>query len=154
MQPHQQRFEQQLFGPAREQTAAELAEHAESKAGVGQFQSQGIFPVDAATDRLGRLPVGEAFDKLQDENQSESGRRKARLAAQVKQSCELLVLVERTEHIHEVAAKVAFGEGGASDTLGLRRNRVISLWVERHGEFSNRKAATMADSLSSRKSPT
>jgi hypothetical protein len=39
-------------------------------------------------------------------------------------------LVERTEHIDEVEAKVALRKGGASHALRLFGNRVMSFWAE------------------------
>jgi hypothetical protein len=33
--------------------------------GIGQFQSQGVFPVDAAADSLGGLAVREALNVLE-----------------------------------------------------------------------------------------
>jgi hypothetical protein len=41
------------------------------KAGVGQFQAQGVFPVDAAADGVGGLAIGQALDVLKDRGQCE-----------------------------------------------------------------------------------
>lgn len=60
------RFQQQSFGSTGDQTGAELAEYGEVEAGIGQFQTENILPVDAAADGVGGLAVGESLGELQD----------------------------------------------------------------------------------------
>src|SRR3954454_18291826 len=62
----QEGVEELQFGLAVDQAGAELAEDGVVEAGIGQFQSQGVLPVDAATDGIGGLAVGETLDVLED----------------------------------------------------------------------------------------
>ena len=49
-----------MLGIPFHQSAAELREHGEVEARVGQFETQGILPVYAGTDGFCRLPIGES----------------------------------------------------------------------------------------------
>jgi hypothetical protein len=81
LQLGQQRIQQQRFGSTLQQAPTEFTEHAEVEARMGELQSESILPVNPAANRFGGLPVGEPLDKLQYQNQGESGRRPAGLAA-------------------------------------------------------------------------
>ena len=63
-----------MFGLAVDQTGAELAQHGMVEAGIGQLQAECVLPVDASTDGVGGLAVGEALDVLEHGGQSEPGR--------------------------------------------------------------------------------
>ena len=52
---------------------AELAEHGVIEAGIGQFQAQGVLPVDASADGVGGLAVGKSLDVLEDGGHGEPG---------------------------------------------------------------------------------
>jgi hypothetical protein len=36
------------------------------KAGIGQFQAEGVLPSEPITHRLSRLPISQPFHKLED----------------------------------------------------------------------------------------
>ena len=57
--------------PPAMQAGAELAEHGEVEAGVGQLQAEGVLPVDAAADGVGGLAIGEPLGELQDGDQGQ-----------------------------------------------------------------------------------
>ena len=65
----QYHVEQHLFGLALDQARPEFTQHGAVEAGIGQGQSQGIFPVDPATDCLGCLAVGQALGELKQSHQ-------------------------------------------------------------------------------------
>jgi hypothetical protein len=58
--------QQWLFGGAADQACAELTKYGEVEAGFRQFQAEGVLPVDAGADGIGRLPVGQVLDELKD----------------------------------------------------------------------------------------
>ncbi len=126
----QEGVEELQFGLAVDQAGAELAEHGVVEAGIGQFQGEGVLPVDAAADGIGGLAVGEALDVLEDGGHGEPCGGGGRLSAGGEQLGELVVAVEATELIGDAEAKGAFGEGGMGDALGLFGDRVSRLWAE------------------------
>ena len=126
----QEGVQELLFGLAVDQAGAELAEHGVVEAGIGQFQGQGVLPVDAAADGVGGLAIGEALDVLEDGGQGEPCGRGGRLSAGGEQVGELVVAVERSEFVGDAEAEGAFGEGGVGDALGLFGDRERRLGVE------------------------
>jgi hypothetical protein len=44
-------------GSSSEQASAKLGEHRKIKAGIGQFEIEGVFPIDAFSHALGGLPI-------------------------------------------------------------------------------------------------
>jgi len=72
--------QQQVLGPTRDEAGAELAEHAEVKAGVGELEPEGIFPVDAGAHSLGGLPITEVLQELEHRHKRQSPRGQAGLA--------------------------------------------------------------------------
>ena len=126
----QQGVQKPLFGLAVDQARAELAEHGVIEAGIGQFQTQGVLPVDAAADGVGGLAIRQALDVLEDGGQGQPGGRIRRLAARGKQIGELVVTVERPEFIGDAQAEGALGEGGVGDALRLFGDCRIRLGME------------------------
>ena len=103
----QEGVEELLFGLAVDQAGAELAEYGVIEAGIGQFQTQGVLPVDATTDGIGGLAVGEALDVLEDGGQGEPNGGGGRLAAGGEQLGELVVAEERAEFLGDAEAMSA-----------------------------------------------
>ena len=126
----QEGVEELLFGLAVDQAGAELAEHGVVEAGIGQFQGEGVLPVDATTNGIGGLAIGESLDVLEDGGQGEPCGGGGRLSAVGEQRGELVVAVERPELIGDAEAERAFGEGGPGDALGLFGDRMRRLWAE------------------------
>jgi hypothetical protein len=56
---------------------AELGQHAEMEARIGQLKPQRILPVNPAAHRIGGLPVTEVLQKLKHCDQSQTPWRKA-----------------------------------------------------------------------------
>ena len=126
----QEGVEELLFGLAVDQAGAELAEYGVIEAGIGQFQTQGVLPVDATTDGIGGLAVGEALDVLEDGGQGEPSGGGGRLAAGGEQLGELVVAEERAKFLGDAEAKSALGEGGVGHASGLVGDRRVRLRVE------------------------
>jgi hypothetical protein len=60
----QEGVQKPLGGLMGEQTTAKIVQQGEVEAWVGQFETQGIFPIHAAADGIGGLAVGEPLDVL------------------------------------------------------------------------------------------
>src|SRR5690242_11369511 len=76
-----QPLKQAGFGLGVDQTSPEFAQNRGVKAGIGQFKTQQVFPIDATAYGFGGLAVGEVLDKLQDRYQSKPPRCLSRLAS-------------------------------------------------------------------------
>jgi len=72
--PLEQLLQQPLFGTARQQTVAELAQDRKVASRIRQVETQQIFPVDARADGLRRLTVRQVLPKLHDGHQREPPR--------------------------------------------------------------------------------
>jgi hypothetical protein len=59
------------LGAVEHQAATKLAQDGVMNAEVGEFQAEQVLPVDARANRIGCLPVGQAFLKLEQRHQSE-----------------------------------------------------------------------------------
>ena len=101
----QEGVQELLFGLAVDQAGAEFAQHGVIEAGIGQFQPQGVLPVDAATDGVGGLAIGEALDVLEHGDQGQPCGRGGRLSACGEQVGELGVAVQRSELIGDAEAE-------------------------------------------------
>ena len=115
LQRLEQRVQEQPFGPAGDQAAAELAEHGVVEAGIGQLQAEGVLPVDAAADGVGGLAIGEVLGELQDGDQGEPPGGVGGLSARGKQVGEVVVRVED--------ARARRASGGRGCPWGRRRGR-------------------------------
>ena len=97
------------------------------EARIGKFQTQGVFPVNAATDGVSGLTIREILNILKYQGQGEPGGRSCRLAACREQRCELIVMVELTKHLNHAKAEGALGKGRMGDTSRFIGNQVGSL---------------------------
>ena len=86
----------------------------EVEAWVVQVQTQGIFPIHTAPDRIGRLPIGEPFDILHhhDQRQAPGGHFHRTPLGGIEIGKEL-ILIERAELRAQVDVEIPFREGGA-----------------------------------------
>jgi hypothetical protein len=103
---------------AVDQAGSEFTEDRVIKAGVGQFQAQRVFPVDAGQDGMNSLTVGEVLEKLEDGNQRQFPGRNGGLAGGGEKRCEILIGVDRAELITQSGDGVAFGQDGTDDSGG------------------------------------
>jgi hypothetical protein len=62
-------LEEPLASYMREQAAAKIVQQGEVEARAVQVEAEGILPIHAAADRIGRLAVGQPFDILQHHDQ-------------------------------------------------------------------------------------
>ena len=122
-----------MLGPARDETGAELAEHAEVKARVGQLEAEGVCPVDAGAHRIGGLPVTEVLQELEHRHKRQSPRGQAGLAPSGVETAEVLVRVERVELVAQTRNSRALGEGRPGDARGLGRDLTDRLRTQAHG---------------------
>jgi hypothetical protein len=72
--------QKQVLRPARDEARAELGKHAEVEAGIGQLEPERVFPIDASTHCVGRLPVAEMLEELEHRDERQPPRCQAGLA--------------------------------------------------------------------------
>lgn len=125
------RFEQQehlfkdtLFGTSSKQAGAKVAEHGGIKAGVSQFEGQGILPVNARTHRVGGLAVGQVLGKLHYGDERELGRSLGGSAVFGEEVGKVRIGVDRAKGVTHMHIGVTLGESGTCDPRGLIRNKV------------------------------
>jgi hypothetical protein len=124
--------QQPLLGGPADQTCAELTEYGEAEAGVRQFQAEGVFPVDAGADGIGRLPVGQVLEELKDSDQREPPGGLGGSAATGVEGGEGLVGEDGAQPVAQVELGIAVGEDGASDTGGVAGDGGIRLSAQGH----------------------
>jgi hypothetical protein len=91
------------------------------EAGIGQCETQEIFPINAAADGIRSLAIGEAFSKLEDRDQREARWRFCRLPAPRKECRELGIVVEIAEPVSHLHIEVPPWECGTGHPLGIFR---------------------------------
>jgi hypothetical protein len=92
-----------------------------------QVKAQGIFPIHAAPDRIGRLPISEPFDILHhhDQRQAPGGYFHGRALGGIEIGKEL-IRIKCAELRAQVHIEVAFGKGSphcSSSRIGNRWER-------------------------------
>src|SRR5215207_6967358 len=127
-------IEKQPFVLAFQQTATELTEHRGVKAGIVEFEREGIFPVDAGPDSVSGLPVGKTFCELHDGHQGQPPRCHCGLAAPGEQVSEVLVLDDSAKLIAHSHVECAFRKGGLSDAGGFLWHWLNRAGMQAHGD--------------------
>src|SRR5262245_55953602 len=128
----QQGIEEELLRLASDEAGAELAEDGMVEAWVGQFETQDIFPINTAADRIGRLAIGQPFRKLEDRGQRQARRRCGGLAARRKERRELCVVVDGAQAVSYLEVEVPARECGPGHALGVVRDRIAGVGVQGH----------------------
>jgi hypothetical protein len=62
--------QQQMLRLASDKAGPEFGQHTEVEPGIGQFEAQGVLPVDPRTDSVGGLPITEVLEELEDRDQT------------------------------------------------------------------------------------
>jgi putative transposase len=114
------------------QAGTELGEDAEAEAGVGQLEAEGVLPIDPGAHGIGRLPVAEVFQELEDRDQRQPPGRESGLAPAGVEAAEVLVAVERAELVAGPRRDRAAREGSAGDTRGLGWDLADRLRMKAH----------------------
>ena len=125
----QQGIEEELLRLPGDEPGAELAQDGMVEARIGQFQSQDIFPINAAADGIRGLAIGEAFGKLEDRGQRQARWRLCGLAARREERRELRVVVDGAETVGDLHIDVPARERGTGHPLGFFRDRIGGLGV-------------------------
>jgi hypothetical protein len=113
----------------REQSASEFAEDRGVEAAVVKRQAQHVLPVDAAADRLRRLPVGQPLRELEDRHQRHAPRRQARLAMGGEEIGELLVGEKLAQLIGQPEVRMVRGQRCAGDARSPRAPAAVVVGV-------------------------
>jgi len=116
----------------RQQAITELTQHRKMKAGVGQVEREGIFPINRPTDGIGGLAVGQTFHKLEDGDQQQAAGRQSGLSDGGKQGGEVLIGAQHAQFVADLHDRTAFGKGGTGDPLGFGGNDVKQLRMHAH----------------------
>ena len=69
LDPLQEAFQQYRFRPTGDQPSPEFTQDAVVEARIVDLQPKQILPIDAAANRLSRLPIRKTLGELQDGNQ-------------------------------------------------------------------------------------
>ena len=138
LQRGQERREQAVLGLARAQPGAEFAQEREIKPGIGQFEPEGVLPVEAGADGIGRLAVRDAFGELQHRDERQPPRRIRGLSSGREQVDEILIGEEGAQRIPHGEVPIAARKGGAGG---------------RHWEFAGESIAPAALSPAQRRCP-
>lgn len=129
-------IEQPLLRLSLQEPRAEFGENGIIEAGIGEFQSQRIFPVNPTTDGVRRLAVWEVFRKLHHNHQCQSSGSLRRLSLRRKEVGKLLICEERSEFIAHLEPDIALRKRGLSDQTGHLRNSLFCFGLEGHRFFS------------------
>src|SRR5215472_1848789 len=100
--PLQQQIQQTLFGPALDQACAKFRQNAMVKAGIGQLQAKRVFPSEPITYRISSLAIGQAFQKLEDRDQSQPPWRESGLTMRRKQVSKRLIRVDTSQRVTQL----------------------------------------------------
>jgi hypothetical protein len=73
-QPGEEGIQQELFGSPCHQAGAKLRQHRVVEPGIGEFQGQGILPVNTTPDGLCRLAIGQLVGILHHGNERQTPR--------------------------------------------------------------------------------
>lgn len=95
----QDSIQKPLFGRTSDQASAELTQNGVVETRVCQFQAEGVFPVDAAAEGVGRLPVRMVLDELPHRFQGQSPGGFDRSSAGGVESSELVVGEDRPQMV-------------------------------------------------------
>nr|WTB09152.1 hypothetical protein OG546_36075 [Streptomyces antimycoticus] len=113
-----------LFQAVGDQPVAELAEHREIKARIGQLEAEGVFPVDPATHRISGLPVGQTLCVLQHADQRQHPRRHRRTAPMRERRHEPLAFKHHPELVPDPHGQTPARKRSTGDPRrGLRHRR-------------------------------
>jgi hypothetical protein len=91
-----------------------IVQQREVEARIVQVQAEGVFPIHAAPDRIGRLAVGEPFHILHHDDQGQApGGHFYRTPLGGIEISEELIRIKRPKLCPQVDVEIAFREGGA-----------------------------------------
>ena len=125
------------LGRALDQARAELREDREVEARVGQFEPEGVLPVDPTAHRVGGLAVGEALFELHHGDESEPPGALGGSALRREERSEARILVEWAEDVSDLQVEVALQEGGFGHPDRLLGNLPNRLGTKRHRKGSS-----------------
>src|SRR3954447_5488352 len=100
-----------------------------------RLRSHCILPIDPGPHGIGRLPVAEMLEELEDRDQGQAPRSQGRLALAGEKRSEILILVKRTELVTQPHDDPAFGEGGSGNARRLGRDLADWVRMETHGSI-------------------
>jgi hypothetical protein len=80
LQAFERKVEETVGAAALGETLTEVGQHAVMEAGIVQFHGQRVFEIDAAANRLGRLPVRQTEQELEHTDGGQLGGRETRAA--------------------------------------------------------------------------
>src|SRR3954449_404084 len=129
----QQAGKQALGGPMLEQPGTKLAQDREVEAGISQIESQQVFPVNPASNSLGRSAIAQPLAELHERNKGQPPRRRGGLAKLGVEVGKVSIGKHAAEPIAQEHIRVAAPERGLGDAGGVVGHRRQRLQAERHG---------------------
>ena len=109
-----QSFKEQLFSPARQESATKLTQNGKIKAQIFEWEPQCIFPIDPLANSISRLPIRQAFDKLQDRDQGQSPGGFGWLPSSRKERSKDVILKHLVQLIADPQAEIPLGANDVS----------------------------------------
>ena len=128
-----QGVEQAEFGLSIAQTVTELAQDRRVEASSIERKGEQVLPVDATSNGVSSLVIGETFGKLEDDDDGQAGRVNGGTAAGLKQVTKVGTSEQIAEGVSDAQVGMAFGEGSASDTRSIVGHKRKEWGIERHG---------------------
>lgn len=119
--PLEQRVSEPLLGASFNQPLTTCTPHAGITDRIRPIQSQQRCPIDPTTNRIGCLPVGEFFQKLEDRHQGETPRSLDGATVVWKERGKRLLLGDGSSLIPELPERLAPWRGRVGHTDGLWR---------------------------------
>jgi hypothetical protein len=114
--PLQEQIQQTLFSISLDQPRPKLREDGMVKARIGQLQTECVFPCEAITHRVSRLPIGQAFHKLKHGHQCQAPRGESRLTMSRKQISKYFISVNGSQRITSLDESISTGKDSVSHT--------------------------------------
>ena len=88
-----------LLGLTGDQARPKLAEYRMIEARVGEFESKQILPIQSSSYRIGRRPIRQVLNKLEDRDPGSPSRGLGRLSTPRKEIRKRFIFIDRSQRV-------------------------------------------------------
>lgn len=131
LQAREREVEETVGSATLGETVAEVGQHAVVESGIVQFHGQRVLEIDAAANRLGRLPVRQTEQKLQHTNGGQLGGREPRASVAWVPVDEVLVTPQPAQVVSHPHRRRTSRVARSRHLHGQRRDLLTRTGVER-----------------------